>query len=399
MIRQCITAILLLLLGTNAFAVEAVLVETNHFDELTPPDDLKQAAENIQKGIVFSQMPVSPRLYDSPDTISCGGTPRTVAELPVWWVEPQGGVTSATGLIIRLNGIGSIGDCQPGFAYFPSIAEDRNNLWATVHYRNAGFFPPYDFGKYQVIDVLRATGYMLQRYPQLDRRRIYLYGVSGGGHVALQTLLASRHLWAEVHAMNPITRISVREDVLNNGYDRDPFNGWNTNLGWPTSQGSLDPVVWRRYQAERALRSPVLAYRTDPVFDANDSGILPRLYMTHGTADAVVDFQHFLDFTAAVTAGAGVEPLEPGPTFWRRGNWRFWASPGFGHGAFTVDWTVANIPEAFTTSRSTDAIEQVEYRFPPQQGLTYEITGPLLHATLRVVDEATSPTLWMTTGE
>src|SRR5690606_16445358 len=149
-----------------------------------------------------------------------------------------------------------------------------------------------------------GLGAMLKEYPGIDRRRIYLYGGSGGGQVALQVLQCSPQLWSEVHVHSAITKITTKSDVAGN-YEEDPTLGWNQNLGFPIVQGALPFDAWRRYEAELVLRGPQCHARRDPVVTGNRQGELPHIWMMHGTADNTVDYQHFLDYTAALELGSG----------------------------------------------------------------------------------------------
>jgi len=72
------------------------------------------------------------------------------------------------------------------------------------HFRGPNRSPEACGSKLAIQDVIDAVDFVTQHY-KIDTDRIYLAGVSGGGHMA--TLLAGRHpfVWAGVSAWAPIT--------------------------------------------------------------------------------------------------------------------------------------------------------------------------------------------------
>jgi len=128
------------------------------------------------------QAPADPGVYDAPAKASCG---KTYRELEVHMVLPDAGVNSMTGVILNLPGITEV-DCKPTTVTLSDWHNSKNVIVATVGYRNYSFRFPTDFGKLSIGDVLRALHGILERYPQLDTRRLYLFGGSGGGHSGMR---------------------------------------------------------------------------------------------------------------------------------------------------------------------------------------------------------------------
>lgn len=342
-------------------------------------------------------------MYDAPttSTFSCL---RFVEEIEVAYVEPDAGVTSTTGLLLCLPGIDANGDCvRNHFVYNPAWPDSHNLVAANIFIRNITFFPPYDFGKYQMVDTLRGVGELLERFPQIDRRRLYVIGGSGGGHLTLQLLQATPHLWSEVYVQSAITKITTADDTVGL-YENDGFAGWNVNLSFPTVQGALPDAVWNRYRAERALRSPQNHAERDAKVYPRTLETVPHVWMAHGTNDATVDFQHLLDYEAAIAAGSGISATTITPVVRELGNWRFIDIVNGGHnfaGAAADENSRAEVvekynPAAFTRLRSTPPVLSIDYTYPARFGWTYRLHG----TSLRTVEietiqlPAAATTLW-----
>ncbi len=339
-----------------------------------------------------TQMPTLPGTFDAPAT-STHTCIIPVSPLVVKWREPAAGVTTATGLIVALPGISDTFDCDRFFdAQDAAWPDAKNVVVCNVFYRNNTFEYPYDFGKFQVTDVLRGLGKMLEIYPQVDRKRLYLYGASGGGHVSLQVLQASRHLWAEVHVHCAITLISTTEDVQNRGYDRDALgDGFHDELRFPIVQGNLSNREFARFQAERALRSPQKNVRAD--LPSSPTSEYPFVWSMHGTNDEGVDVQHFHDMRSAVQQALGLSAAPTtvlGGQRWALQRWTFYSIDGGNHhyagGHASVNTfnkaTNYHVPTAFTRSRPTAPAPVVDYAFPWQHGWRFRVEGALSAATV-----------------
>ena len=100
-------------------------------------------------------------------------------------------------------------------------AVDRYNLvCVSVEYRMSGFdfnpvtglgaSRPYDASFLQVVDVLNGLREVLAHYPGIDRKRIFHYGGSQGGHIALISAVYAPRTFAGVYAASPATHMSEK---------------------------------------------------------------------------------------------------------------------------------------------------------------------------------------------
>lgn len=82
------------------------------------------------------------------------------------------------------------------------------NDWLFIHpdFRGSNTKPEAMGSKYVVSDILDAVEYMKENYP-VDTERIYLVGVSGGGHAALLMAGLAPDVWAGVSAWCGISDI------------------------------------------------------------------------------------------------------------------------------------------------------------------------------------------------
>ncbi|NLV74915.1 MAG: prolyl oligopeptidase family serine peptidase [Chloroflexi bacterium] len=71
-----------------------------------------------------------------------------------------------------------------------------------------GWMIPYDLSFMQVVDVLNGMRSILEILPALNRRRLYHYGGSQGGHIALLSAIYAPRTWAWVYAASPMTHLS-----------------------------------------------------------------------------------------------------------------------------------------------------------------------------------------------
>jgi poly(3-hydroxybutyrate) depolymerase len=89
-----------------------------------------------------------------------------------------------------------------------AAAERRGWLYLSPDFRGANVRPEACGSLKAQQDILDAVTWTLERYP-VDRRRIYLTGVSGGGHMTM--LMAGRHpeLWAAASAWVGISDLAT----------------------------------------------------------------------------------------------------------------------------------------------------------------------------------------------
>jgi predicted esterase len=144
-------------------------------------------------------------------------------------------------------------------------AKNSNVVALSVEYRMSGFdfnpitgcgaYRPYDASFLQVFDVLNGLRVALEQFSFVDRKRLFHYGGSQGGHIALITALFAPKTFAFVYASSPITDFDL---------DRQ------------TRSGRLFA------EHEIAVRSPL---RHPELFNT-------PLFIEHGTADSTVPVSH-----------------------------------------------------------------------------------------------------------
>ena len=103
----------------------------------------------------------------------------------------------------------SAGYEQTGFAE-DCVAECERRTWAMIHPHFGGqnIRPEACASEQAVQDVLNAVAFA-RKQANIDAKRIYLVGTSGGGHMSL--IMAGRHpeLWAGVSAWVPISDLKA----------------------------------------------------------------------------------------------------------------------------------------------------------------------------------------------
>lgn len=93
----------------------------------------------------------------------------------------------------------------------------------SVEYRQSGFdfdaatgrgaLRPYDASHYQVADVLNGLRVALKREPGVNRRRLFSYGGSQGGHICLLNAIYAPNTFAFLYAACPLTHLDERFQV------------------------------------------------------------------------------------------------------------------------------------------------------------------------------------------
>lgn len=354
------------------------------------------SAAEIQTLIFPSQKPID----NQPWTVPEAGTYQCtlfVDDMVVKWVEPDAGVTSNTGVLVILHGISVSADCNKTFTTWDETwANSRDLIICNIYYRNANFFPPYDFGLYQMVDVLRGLGWLLDAYPEANLQRLYLFGSSGGGHVALQLAAVYPELWAEIYSHSPITKITMPNDRLNHNYERDPSPyGWDVNFMPSYRQTNLTVQQLRQLQAERLIRSPQwnLSHAESVTL------ISTPIYVFHGTADDITDHQHLLDLQNVIAARFD-SPGQSITANYAEGvtiaNWTFWSILNGTHAYAGAHPSLNNravatntlCPNAFLSSNPNIPSLIVNGQLPRTDIWQYRLTGPL--KTCKINLETTS---------
>ena len=101
------------------------------------------------------------------------------------------------------------------------VCEQYNLICLATEFRQSGFdfdsqkgigsLVPYDASFYQVFDVLNALRTLLSFHSDVNRKRIYHYGSSQGGHIALLSSIFAPDVFAFIFASSPMTHIDARK--------------------------------------------------------------------------------------------------------------------------------------------------------------------------------------------
>jgi len=184
------------------------------------------------------------------------------------------------------------------------FCEAMNLYGLQIEYRGSGeaskngvFDVPYEMGKLQAIDTLRAVYEALRLYPSINLKRLFLIGGSGGGHNVLQAMAFAPNTFALTVAMAPISRPTNRVDVQEGGYRNDPkprsgaeFK-LDADLGWGwegTALGAdkhFSPAEWDIRDCQRPQHVAAVGC---------------PLVLIHGSRDEVVDVRHSIDMARAM---------------------------------------------------------------------------------------------------
>lgn len=188
-------------------------------------------------------------------------------------------VNASTGLLVVCHGLG--GNYNDYNTECATWTDAYNVYTVQVNFRHSGLPSNADFGKYQAIDVLRATQYMFDNYP-INQQRVFLWGASAGGLVALNAAKMAPRAFAFVAALSPITRPTNQLDRTTNGYSADPPNGWEGQILVAPNTYTTDEFDIRDAQWSAAHLKPT------------------TVFLFHGSNDPTVDIQHSIDMHAAL---------------------------------------------------------------------------------------------------
>jgi pimeloyl-ACP methyl ester carboxylesterase len=145
------------------------------------------------------------------NSVNVEGCPKPITALVV---EPDK-FTANTGLMLFTHGWG----CNRYYDVDKiEFTCDRYNLvCVSVEYRDcgfefnpatgAGYCRPYDTSFYQVFDVLNGLRTVLNIHPQINRKRIFHYARSQGGHIALIGSMFAPHTFAALLLSSPVTHL------------------------------------------------------------------------------------------------------------------------------------------------------------------------------------------------
>ena len=186
-----------------------------------------------------------------------------------------------TGLMVMLHGWG--GDYHQYDAYCEDWRNRYNCVMVQVNYRGSSdASTPYDFGKYQAIDVLRCI-HRVRKGCTINDQRIFGWGGSGGGNVILQCAKMAPNTFALIMEHAGITHPTSAAD-MKAGWDRpDRAGGW---------QGTALGGTKEFPPPERLVR--------DPVYHA---GLFnTKVYVFHPDLDTTVGVQHGIQMAYGLRA-------------------------------------------------------------------------------------------------
>jgi predicted esterase len=212
---------------------------------------------------------------------------------------PSSGIRDTTGLLLLIHGWGNDGSV----AYEGESLDfsDRFDLVVTrVEYRDCGreahhpepgktFDRPYDFSLLQAIDSLRAAWATLARFPELNRRRLFLWGGSQGGHIAAQCLIFAPGAWAGAVLCSGLYRAMTYEQTVAGGYAYDMVH-------YP-GYGFVDYALG---QGKTYLHQHQLDIR-DSIRNAHLMPDGVPIVLIHGTRDDNVDIRHAVELHARLS--------------------------------------------------------------------------------------------------
>lgn len=208
----------------------------------------------------FPQAVRAQAVVDAPGDIAFDGWVGVSIVAPVH-------LTPETGLLLMIHGLGS--DWDEHDAVARDWAQRYDMICLQVRDRHAGprgLECPMDLGKYQAVDCLRAVAWTLGRWP-CDRRRIVVWGGSGGGHMALMSMVLAPALFSAGIVCCPYTHPTLPGEL-----------GGEWQDGWIRRCIPEGPVP----EEEIFIRSPLrLAHR-----------LTRPLLLMHGDADTVVSVEH-----------------------------------------------------------------------------------------------------------
>jgi poly(3-hydroxybutyrate) depolymerase len=180
-------------------------------------------------------------------------------------------------------------DLNQRFPTAEAAITDRGWLLLVPNFRGRNDHPEACGSALAQQDVLDAIGWVERHYP-VDRRRLYLLGLSGGGYMTL--LLAGRHPqpWAAASAWVPISNLAT-------WYRAGANNDYRTMMrqcfgGPPDANDSL--------HAEYQTRSP-LRY-------LSRASAVP-LELAAGLEDSVVPMRQTVDAFGVLAKAAGERPV------------------------------------------------------------------------------------------
>lgn len=207
---------------------------------------------------------------------SQGPLPQFTKEITCLVVEPDE-VSAKTGVMLCAHGWGNprtqtleqMRYAAEKFGILSVSPEYRMSGYDYDPVKGSGWYQPYDLSYRQTFDCIQALRALLERYPAVDRQRMYAYGTSQGGMIVLLGAIWAPSLFAAIYTASAMTRLPKANEALAYGAGRE---------------FSAD---------ERRLKD----------VPANAERLTTPVFLEHGTADETVPCpQHALRLKAAMEA-------------------------------------------------------------------------------------------------
>ena len=198
-------------------------------------------------------------------------------------VEPDS-ISGDTGVMLCAHGWGN--SRYQTLEQMQYAAKEFGILSVSPEYRMSGFdydpinghgwYQPYDLSFRQTFDCIQALLAVLDKYPAVDRHRIYAYGTSQGGMIVLLAAVWAPSLFAGVYAASAMTRVPRANEALAYGLGcsfsaddrllRDvPVHASRIKSPVILEHGTSDDVVPHKLHAIRFVR--MMKSAGNPVLD------------------------------------------------------------------------------------------------------------------------------------
>ena len=150
--------------------------------------------------VVAAQQPAVDPSLDIKITSSKDGSSQ-----PAIFYVPPGATTKDTPLVVFLHSWST--DYKTAA---PALEESKRRGWVFIapDFRGANETPQACASDLAVQDILDSVEYA-RRFARVDQKRIYLFGSSGGGHMALLMATRAPGLWSAVSTWVPITDLAA----------------------------------------------------------------------------------------------------------------------------------------------------------------------------------------------
>ena len=135
--------------------------------------------------------------------------------ISIFVIEPEK-MNSETGIMLFTHGWG--GNRFQHQDRMEYAVKNFNVVALSVEYRQSGYdfnpvaglgsYRPYDASFLQVFDVLNGLRFFLQIREKINRKRIFHYGASQGGHICLLSSIFAPDTFAFIYASSPIVRLT-----------------------------------------------------------------------------------------------------------------------------------------------------------------------------------------------